>query len=310
MNCNLQHFVNRETQLAAFEARLQDREKSPVLLFHGPLGIGKTSLLYRLRACCRESKTTCALLNFQHDGLYEGEAIIHHLREQIGGDLFDAIGDEIAAIQQELPQQRLRTDTLNNWAAVSSLFAGQPATAKLIEAHVDSVGDGSQVAVGQQITQINNSQIYFMPEMESTIIRQERQRRLNKAFRDSLNRLVEKEMLVLLFDACDSATPEAVQWMRKQLLDPLSEGYFTSPTNLAIVLVGDPRGEKGGWLDEIAAWGESVAAYKLDDLPPEAVRKYWLEIRGLSEESLPPIFRSRGAPPFLMVQMANFSIEA
>ena len=305
MNYNLRHFVNRESQLEAFEARLQGREKNPVLLFHGPLGVGKTFILYRLRAACRKSKTTCALVDFQHDGLYTAEAIIHRLREQIGGDFFDAIGRELEAFQRAFPRDLPKWEALAGRVAGGALFAGQPPPASQIKVHLGDVE--GQVAVGQQIIQMNNSQIYLAPEMEPALVQQERLRRLNRALRDALERLVARELVVLLFDACDNATPDVIQWLRNQLLDPLLAGSLPSPASLAIVLVGDPRCKRGTWLDEIAGWGEGVAAYKLGDLPSDAVRKYWIEIRGLDEATLPPAFRSRGAPPELMVQMANFS---
>jgi hypothetical protein len=308
MNYSLRHFVNREPQLAAFQARLQGREKSHVLLFHGPLGMGKTFMLYRLRALCREAKMTCALVDFQHDGLYTAEAIIHRLREQIGGDFFDAIGREIEALQrafQELP----KGEALAGWIGGGPLFAARPAPASQIEGRIGDVSAGGQAAVGQQIIQINNSQIYYAPEMAPAQVQQERTRRLSRALRDALERLVAREPVVLLFDACDSATPDAIQWLRNQLLDPLLDGSLASPGNLAIVLVGDPGCARGTWLSEIAGWGEGVAAYRLGDLPPEAVRQYWIEIRGLGEATLPPIFCTRGAPPHLMVQMANLTAE-
>lgn len=311
MSYNPRHFVNRESQLEAFEARLEGREKSHVLLFHGPLGIGKTSMLRRLRAVCRECETACALIDFQHDSLYTAEAIIHHLRKEIGGDFFDAIGRELEASRRALPRDLPQWETLTGWVGGSTLVAGQPPPASHIEGQTGDVK--GQVAIGQQIAQtqmhFNNSQIYYAPESEPVWVQEERLRRLNRAVRDELERMVARELLVLLFDACDSATPDAIQWLRKQLLDPLLDGSLPSAAHLAIVLVGDPRRERGTWLNEIAGWGEGIAAHKLGDLPPEAVRKYWIEIRGLDEATLPPVFGKRGAPPHLMVQMANFSAE-
>lgn len=313
MSYSLRHFVDREPQLEAFEARLHGKEKSPVLLFHGPLGAGKTAMLYRLRALCREAKTTCALVDFQHGGLHETEQIINRLRVQIGGGFSEAIGREIEAMERAFPRRSPTEEALASWAGGGARFAGQPAPGSQIEAQTGDIGDHSQVAVGQQIVQtqihINNSQIYYAPERELALVQQELLLRLNKALWDALERLVARERAVLLFDACDCATPDAIHWLRNQLLDPLLDGSLPALANLAIVLVGDPRCEKGIWLKEIAGWGEGVAAQKLGDLPPEAVRKYWIEIQGLDEGTLPPVFCTRGAPAYLMVQMASFSAE-
>jgi len=320
MTYNPRQFVDREPQLDAFQTCLHDREKSHVLLFHGPQGMGKTSMLYWLRAACRESQTACVLVDFEHGGLNIPEALIHHLRQQIGGDFFDAIGRELVALQQDFPKQASLLQGLSAWAGGSLLPAGQPQPAGMskpavsVEAQIGNVGDENMIAVGTRIAMnkitINNSQIYTAPEKEDSFIQEEKLRRLSRAFRDALERLVSNDRLVLLFDACDSATTEVIRWLREQLLDLLLDADQPSMANLFIVLVGDPHCERGTWLDKIISWGQGVTALELGYLPPEAVLKYWIDIRHVGETKLPPDFRTRGAPPFLMVWMADYYSEA
>jgi hypothetical protein len=302
MSYKLRHFVNRERELAAFEARLQGREKSQVLLFHGPKDYGKTFMLHRLRQVCQEAKTTCALVDLEL--LNEADAIIDCLGDQIGDDFFDAIERAIEATERDLPTEPSIGETLSSWAASSAPVAGQPASGSQITAQVGDIVD-SVVIIGKDIT-MHNSPSCVSPEMELTYKKKRRIHCLNKALREALERMTARKLVILLFDACDCATKVALKWLRTHLLFPLLEGDIPSPANLAIVLAGDPNCEKGIWLDEIADWGEGVAVYELGDLPPEAVRKYWIEIRGLDESTLDPDFRTLGAPPGLMVAWANF----
>ncbi len=308
MSYNLRHFVNREPELAAFEARLRGREKSHVLLFHGPDGIGKTSMLYRLGAACRRAKTTYALLDFQHDGLQKAEAIIQLLGEEIGGDFSDAIGRTIEACQGAFLDELLKEQVSTAVPGGDSVSASQPA-GKIDNAHIEHLEPGAVgvIATGDvKVFYIANPHINFRPEDEPRWMQQKRMRCLNEGFRQALEQLVARELVVLLFDACEYATEDAIQWLQKQLLDPLLEGALPSPANLAIVLGGNPRERRGLWLDKIAGWRDGVAAHGLSDLPPKAVRKYWIEIRGLDAAILPAGFGTRGVDPLSMVRMADY----
>lgn len=314
MGYNPNHFVNRETQLAAFQNRMQGTAQNSVLLFHGPLGFGKTTMLQRFREVCQKSAATCALVDFQHGGLFEAEDVIHCLRSQIRGQFFDAIGREVAAIEQDMPQRMIQPgDNLASLAGSGSRFEPQTVNASQIEGRIGEVGAGGQAAIGQNIIQnqvsINNSQIFFSPEAGIRHAQQERMRRLNRVFFEALDLFTTQKGLILLFDACDNTTPTTAEWLRAQLLDPLLTGYFSCPANLTIILVGDPTCEGGVWLNRFINRGEGIAAYPMNYLPPEAVRKYWVEIRSLDETSLPRAFAARGAPPALMIQMANLSAE-
>lgn len=313
MSYNPSHFVNRETQLAAFRNRVQGTAQNSVLLFHGPLGFGKTTMLQRFREICQKSAATYALVDFQHGSLFEAEDVIHCLRSQIRGHFFDAIGREVTAIEQDMPQMMQQGGNLASLTSSSSRFEPQTATTSQIEGQIGEVGAGGQAAIGQHIIQnqvsINNSQIFFSPEAGIRLAQQERMRRLNRVFFEALDLFTTQKGLILLFDACDNTTPTTAEWLRSQLLDPLLTGYFSCPANLTIILVGDATCEGGIWLNRFINRGEGIAAYPLSYLPPEAVRKYWVEIRGLDETSLPRAFAARGAPPALMIQMANLSAE-
>jgi DNA polymerase III delta prime subunit len=316
---NPRHFVNRQPQVAAFESRLQGQTRSNVLLFHGPLGMGKTTMLYRLREVCRKLAIQSALVDFQGEGVFQPEAVIDKLRNELRGDFFEAISKEIALLEVDFPRSSPQARALAALTSVEPLagsigsstggLPSRPPAASQIEGQIGSLGPDAQAAIGQNIIQnrvtINNP-IFAAPGQEFSLVEKERLQRLSHVMRNALEVLTAAGPLVLLFDACDNAAEGIIPWLREHILNPVLDGSFASADNLAIVLVGDTHSQKGAWLREIMDWGEGVAVHPLDNLPSDAVRQYWIEIRGLAPANLPSVFVN-GAPPYLLVQMANFT---
>ena len=312
MSYNPRQFVDREPELAAFKACLQSTEERPVLLFHGQLGAGKSSILRHLHALCGQTRTTCVLLDFQHDPLDTPEEIIRLLSKRIGGAFAEAIERERKEIDSERKarQQARLAEYLKSLAPVSGLqaplLAAQPASSDDIRGTIGDQGPGSQAAIGKNIVQYQVvNKVYLEPETTPAEAQKERVRRLSEKLWELLTGLAAREPVVLLFDSCDMATSEAIVWLRTELLSRLLEASPPAPGNLATVIVGDPRCKKAVWLDTMAGWGERVDAHKLDNLPPEAVREYWVKIRGLDEGRLRAIFGTAGVLPDLLVGMAD-----
>ncbi len=307
-------FLDREPELAAFEARLEGREKRPALLFYAPEGMGKTCVLCRLRELCLEAKTACALVDFQHDGLYTAEAIVRSLGKQIGPDLLEVIETEIDAFEEEFAAEPAGEEPLAERRGAEAPAGpaesgtppgGSPLLGTHITTTVGDVGAGAIVIAGAGIRDVN---IYHYespaPEEEPRWRQRQRMSRLNGVFWELLEQKAAREPMVLLFDACEYAKKDALDWLQKELLARLLEGDLPSLANLAIVLAGDAT-KKRIWLDSILGWGEGVDARELDGLPPPAVRKYWIEIRGLAEDTLPAFCRTLRTPPSKMIWMAN-----
>lgn len=290
------HFVNREDQLAAFEACLHCEGERPVLLFYGPLGAGKTSMLNRLRGLCQAEGTTCTLVDLWHDGLFEAEKIIDFLCRRIP-DLGRAMKARRKAVEEEFAEQFAR-------GSVPSVSGG-PAPAGTFEVRTGDIGAGAVVLIGQGISMINNSQLYTDPEEAPARIRKAWLDRLSEVFLEELRQLAERKLVVLLFDSCDQTTPEAREWLWAKLLDPLLNDCLPYPANLVIAVAGNRACKEGIWLDDMLRQGERVDDQELGKLPPEAVREYWIQIRGLDEALLQQALPPGGALPLLMVSVAN-----
>lgn len=130
---------------------------------------------------------------------------------------------------------------------------------------------------------------------------------LGRAFRQGLEALLAQQPVILFFDSCDEAPQEVLAWLQSELLDPLFQGRLALERNLAVIMAGDPSRKRGPWIQQVCGYGAGVMAHELANLLPDAVRRYWVEIKGLSEALLPPAFLQAGAPPDLMRRMAELS---
>lgn len=300
---NLAEFVNREVELGAFDTVTKGSCVERVLIFSGPLGIGKSALVQRLCSGCRERQLPHVLIDFERSELSDVELLVDQLAAPLGDAVLAAIDAEIAAQQtaSSVPEvgQSALTDLLKNTAPT--------AAPQRIDFRTSEIGAGAQVAVGQGILQISHSQITLSPGTESLRLRQRRLLRLGRAFRQGVAGLLAQQPVILFFDGCEEATQEVQQWLQREVLEPLLRGEIAPPHNLAVILSGDPQRRRGPWVQQVAGYGFGVLAYELANLLPDAVHRYWVEIKGLKEELLPPIFRQTGAPPDLMRRMADLS---
>jgi hypothetical protein len=308
MSYDPERFVNREDQLAAFQTCLQGTGDRPVLLFYGPQGAGKTSMLNHLRRFCRTETRTCTLVDLWHDSLFEAEEIIEFLCRRIPA-LGEAMEPRRKALEQAWGEQLATGSVPSGQSGDDTTVPAGPAPASTFEVRTGDIGAGAVVVIGQG-NSINNSQLYPAPEQAPARIRKQWLHDLSRVFREELRQLADRELVVLLFDSCDQTTPEARKWMWNELFDPLLYGSLAFPPNLVIAVAGDRACKEGIWLDEMIRRGEGVEAQELGELPRKAVRKYWTEIRGLDEALLQQVFPPGGALPLVMVNMANIWKEA
>jgi hypothetical protein len=187
---------------------------------------------------------------------------------------------------------------------------GGPASAGSIYARFGDVGAQAQVAVGQNIFQIQNAQFSMSPELGLSLAQQQKQIAIDRALREALEDVLARQPVVLFFDSCEEAPRDVLDWLQRQVLDPVIEGEMAHRGQLSLVVAGTPEGRRGAWVKEVAGWSFGLIAHELANLLPEDVRHYWLTVRSLGEETLPAAFLHAGAPPKLMFEMAQLSSYA
>ena len=307
-------FVNRQAEIGLFKDWL-DAHSQRILLLHGPNGIGKTSVLRRLRAGIGADGTQSPLVDFRADRtLSEGEHVIQRLRETIGGAFAQSLAQAEAAIQQDLGSALYGGPALVQGAAqAAALYQGA-----LYQGAAQATGSGAggvwipgQVKVGGDIVGgdkivFNNSPIIVDPAGGLALMRDEVRTRRNTAFRAALAAANERQRLVLFVDHYEEATEEVATWLRRQVLGLHidGDGEFA---NLWIVV----SGRKVPLQDEVDRWRSVLTDLSLGPLDNEAIYLFWVEKRGLDPANVAVVGRlSAGYPQLLYLMAANWAQTA
>ena len=191
---SLQWFVNRNAELVVFQSMLAGSTPQRVLVFSGPGGVGKTSLLRRLHDQCRSDGVPACFVNFSDRRAWDYLAIVREVRDQLGPVGFNPLTEAINASTQGSQEQDINT-------AISS----HPDVAGQVEA-----GDVS----GQVIIRDNS----FFIRADSEGARRQIEARITGAFFTCLEALQREQEIVLLFDSYEQVTAEADRWLLSFLL--------------------------------------------------------------------------------------------
>jgi len=304
----LRHFVNRVTQLALGAQYLTKPATAGILFFHGALGIGKSTLLQRLRTEYCTPAVAYAWLDFQHGELYTADQLIDQLCDQLRDPFSKTMGDELLRLQQAPEQNFQPTLTLQFAPAYAAAMPGGPLQ---IEATVNVVDNGSAVAIGQNIIQLINSPMNFNGGMVNARHQQEAERGRDRTPQMALTDVTKQQPLLLFCDNIDCASQEVLIWLRNQFLQPIQQGRWQSTYPLIVTLVGDFAGPRGHWLRAIADWHNEQQIYvnDLNFLAAADIDEYWVTHRQLARQTLPASFLELGASPHILVGMADLEMR-
>lgn len=308
MNFDPCEFVDREPELQDFQTLLDAGATKRVLLFHGPPGIGKTWLAQRLCVQCRDAGVQFALLDFEaceEYKRYKVSDIITGLQRQIGGDFSTRIGARLCALEREFASP----NPLEQVFASSPQGGGplQYASAGTISLTARDVGERAVVMTGQNL--FNNVQFYMNPARESELLLEQKQLGLERIVQEELESLLAQRPVVLLFDSCDCAPRDVLDWLQRQFIEPLIQGALANHQRLSVIVTGAQEGKRGPWVGELAGRSWGVVADRLGNLLPADVRRWWVEIRGLSDQTLPAYASRLGSPPGLMFMNAQWAAQ-
>ncbi len=302
----LRHFVDRTPEVEIMARLLRAAPPQSMLFFHGAPGIGKSTLLEKLRADHCTPATAYAWLDFQYGELYTVDQLIEQLRDQLGDPFSATMGNALLQLANAMPQPL--SLTLQPAPAMAQP-AGGPSLQ--IEATVEGVGNGSAVAIGQNIIQLINSPINFTGGMGHERYQQEEARRHAAAFRTALAAVTAQQPLLLFFDSIDYAPQTVLIWLRKQLLQPIQQGDRQGEHPLFVALAGDFAGPRGHWLRTLVDWhnGHHIYVNELTVLQATDIAEYWVTHRQLARQQLPASLLEVGASPHLLVGLADLEMR-
>jgi hypothetical protein len=301
------YFVNRTAEISLLAEMLSDRDHR-ILLLHGPAGIGKTSVMGRLR-----TSDTAALplwLDLRDETAPHGaESLIIWLREKLGGVFAAQLANAEAVIQRDMfgvayegaLRQGLAALSREEKTSVAETAAAAPVTAPTRSAVTMSgeVHVQGDVIGGDKIV-IRNLPIIVDPAAGSRLAQAEVQTRRNTAFREALRALLAEQRIVLFIDHYEEATQELSEWLYRHMLSLHLDGV-TWCTNLWIVV----SGRRVPLEDEADRWQHVLRDRLLGPLDEEAIYVYWVNKRGLDPNPLAIISKASGGNPQMLYMMAN-----
>lgn len=300
MAYDLDEFVNRKVEMNAFSQLLSHRRQR-ILLLHGEPGIGKSSMIRRLRGLCpNHANFLSALVDFGgRRPLSEVKQVIEYLREQIGGSFAQQLGQIELKIQREF-------GGLMGSQTFSSMFtpvAGSGGGNVFLSGQVSVGGD---VVGGNKLT-ISNSSFVFNPAGGTAFAQSEIDTRRNMAFGQALSSLLLKQKVILFFDHFEKATQEVKAWLEQHLLEPLLEGEDAF-RHLWLVMAG----EHVPLQNQASRWRHVLRSLEIGPLMEDAIRLFWVEKRQLDPSALMFVNQATLGKPELLFMIANnfaFSME-
>jgi hypothetical protein len=142
---------------------------------------------------------------------------------------------------------------------------------------------------------------HIMVEWKDTYIFDDRVRSGTRLLKQGLAQLQSPLRGILFFDRFEQATEPTCRWLLNHLFAGLRQNVFK---NLVVVIASakpfDCFKERG--------WHYTTLHQKLGGLPEEAIREYWLKIRGLPEAELEKnmeTLRSEGCSPLALSILAQ-----
>jgi hypothetical protein len=273
-------FVNREKEYQGFIKMLARQTPKTIMLIKAPAEMGKTWLIQKMRAHCRQSVPVMHV-DFRDRWAHDYLSLVRLTRDQMGAQHFNPL-----------------TETINKFTSLEVnivLESSRPAgPVDVSVGDISNISDSKVIVAGGDVIQDNQ----FYIQADSEIARRAAEMRINDAFFTCLVALLEKGPAVFLFDSYEDVTPEADGWLHNHLLLRMDEGQLP---DALVIIAGRQIPDMG------PAFGPLVAETTLGLFPKEHVCEYILHRRGIKGLDLDTIFQTSRGSPGMLAKMADLA---
>jgi len=252
----LAEFVDRDVEMQRFENLLDSTEKL-VMVVAGPGGIGKSSLMARMRHHCANRKTKFVEILYTDDDIPEYIAIMRRCRDNLAAKPFEALTDLIN--YYTVPQYTLKVE----------LHGGNVSVAEGM-----TVTDGATVNTVAGVV-IRDSMITF-PRSDLDVSESERRLRLTQTFLDNLSEAAKTySQLVIFVDAAEKMSETTGRWLWSAFISGVADRPAIA--NLRFVILTRTKPELDRWKRQL------VDETELEPLTIPDIVMY-MEKRGVAAE--------------------------
>lgn len=203
MQRRLASFVDRKDEIARFCEMLETRDK-PIMVVWGEAGFGKTSLFFRMVQECAERNLRKAELVWSDTRDHDYVAVMCKIRDYLGPDFFQSFSQIVDA---PAPSQYVKIDVGITGEA--------------------NVANGMQVTnskVGDVAAAIIKDSTFVLPMNDRATLEKNRMIRLTDEFIRGLGQALQKEPLVVFFDAVEKMSADTSKWVWGELLRAVADG--------------------------------------------------------------------------------------
>lgn len=209
----LERFVDRKAEMQKF-CDMLDGEDKAVLLIAGESGLGKSLLFARMIHECGLRKRKKAEIVWSDTRPHDYLAVMRKIRDDFGPEMFKSFTDRVNYFTD--PHYKL---TVN--------VEGSVRVAEGMEVKDSSVGDVAGLIIKDN---------YFMvPRADMAVPESERLIQLTDRFLEDFAAALDKEPLVVFFDAVEKMSEPTRMWVWGELLKAVSTGRLP---NVRFVLCG------------------------------------------------------------------------
>jgi archaellum biogenesis ATPase FlaH len=220
----LAEFVDRDHEMKRFENLLDTSEKL-VMVVAGPGGIGKSSLMARMRHHCANKKTKFVEIIYTDDDIPEYIAIMRRCRDNLATRPFEPLTDLIN--YYTVPQYTLKVE----------LHGGNVSVGQVMTMTDSSVGTMAGVV-------IKDSMISF-PRSDLDVSESERRMRLTQTFLVNLAEAARAyPQLVIFIDAAEKMSETTARWLWTAFIPGIVDGGIA---NIRFVILTRAKPELDRW---------------------------------------------------------------
>ncbi len=258
MERRLAEFVDRRVEMEHFCGMLDGNDKHLMLVL-GDAGIGKTSLLARMRhEVARRNIREFSLSWKDKARSYDYLAIMRKLRDHVGCEYFNTFTDRVNYFMD--PQYTLRLD---------GVVEGEVSIGERAKFERSRIGDMAGVII--------KDSTFVLPRSDLFVSESERVHRLSECFIQELSAATQSSLLFIFFDSVEMMSQETEEWVSDELLHSMFEGKLP---NVRCVLCGHYRPTMDRYTSRYME--TIVEAAHLDPLRLEDIIEY-LAKRGVEE---------------------------
>jgi len=290
---NPKEFVNRDTEIDVF-ADMLDHPHLRILFLHGPEGIGKTSLIGRLRQDVATSGAVSVIVDFSDETLSDPEDLLDRLQERLGGE-FAACLDQA----EFTVLHKFREDSLRELLSL----VGSTGFSRVDIAHAEEINIQGDMVGGSKIV-LNNSSI-TLPTMNGDYPQRAIKRNVNRVFPQALKILANSHArAILFFDHFEKAKKiSVIPWLRHHLFN-----LYLEATNEILDVWIVVASREIPYAEEADGWSYVLYNQLLEPLEEKFIRSYWLEKHHLDPDKLRNVIRDCKGIPSELRRLAKEAI--